>query len=151
MCEFKDAVVLVIDDCKDNLFLLELILIEDGYEVVKANSGREGIAKIHELAPDLIILDMMMPDINGLEVIEQIKLYSHLSHIPILLCTANTYIQKEDVQQVDNICYKPIDITEIITQVNSLIPCCDSVNIPTVIVDANNDNSLYLEHQQVSF
>lgn len=62
MCKIKDALVLVIDDCEDNLFLMELILVQDGYKVEKASSGKEGIAKIQKLIPDLIILDMMMPD-----------------------------------------------------------------------------------------
>lgn len=123
MCKTKDAVVLIIDDCQDNLFLMELILIEDGYKVEKASSGKEGVIKIHKFIPDLIILDLMMPDMTGLEVIEHIQPHQHLSNIPVLLCTANRFIHQEDVVKVESVCYKPIDIDNILTQVHSLITC----------------------------
>jgi len=121
MCKTKDVVVLIIDDCQDNLFLMELILIEEGYKVAKANNGKEGVLKIHKLLPDLIILDLMMPDMTGLEVIEHIRPHQHLANIPILICTANKFIHQDDIVKIKNICYKPIDINNIVTQVNSLI------------------------------
>lgn len=123
MCQTKNAVVLIIDDCQDNLFLMELILIEAGYEVEKASSGREGIVKIHKFVPDLIILDLMMPDMTGLEAIEHIQPHGHLASIPILLCTANRFIHQEDVVKADKICYKPIDINQMLNQVHTLITC----------------------------
>ena len=121
MCGKKDIVVLVIDDCQDNLFLMELILLKEGYKVEKANCGKEGVRKIHQLLPDLIILDLMMPDMTGIEVIEHIRPYQHLSGIPVLMCTANKFVQQDDIVEVKNICYKPIDIGEILTQVHSLV------------------------------
>ena len=127
MCQTKNAVVLVIDDCQDNLFLMELILLEDGYKVEKAGSGKEGINKIHNLVPDLIILDLMMPDMTGLEVIEHIQPHGHLANIPVLLCTANRFIHQDDVVKVDNICYKPIDINNMLTQVHTLINCSEQL------------------------
>jgi len=123
MCETKDTVVLIIDDCQDNLFLMELILMEEGYKVEKASCGKEGVRKIHQIVPDLIILDLMMPDITGFEVIEEIRPYQHLSNIPILLCTANRFVPQNEITRVKNICYKPIDVSKIIMQVHSLITC----------------------------
>ena len=121
MCDIRDVVVLIIDDCQDNLFLMELILTEEGYQVAKASSGKEGVKKIHELLPDLIILDMMMPDMTGLEVIEHVQPHPHLANIPILVCTANRFIHQDDFIEVKNICYKPIDINNIIKQIHSLV------------------------------
>jgi len=123
MYQSGNAVVLIIDDCQDNLFLMELILIEDGYEVEKADSGREGLTKIHQIVPDLIILDLMMPDMTGIEVIEQIKPHGHLANIPVLLCTANRFIHQNDIVKADNICYKPIDINNMLTLVHASIAC----------------------------
>lgn len=148
MCDLKDAVVLVIDDCEDNLLLMELILVQDGYSVEKASCGKEGIEKIHQLVPDLIILDMMMPDMTGLEVIEHIRPHCHLSHIPIIICTANKHINRDDLK-IKNICYKPVDINSILMQVNSLIACCDQIKSPTVIVDVYHNGSPHFEHQQL--
>ena len=121
MCKHKNAVVLAIDDNLDNLFLLDLIFIDCEYRLEKACCGTEGLAKIHELVPDLIILDMMMPDMTGLEVINSIKAHHHLSKIPIIVCTANLYIDKNDLIGIAGICYKPFDINCILEQVNALI------------------------------
>lgn len=151
MCNVKDAVVLVIDDCEDNLFLMEMVLLQDGYKVETASCGAEGIKKIHQLVPDLIILDMMMPDMTGLEVVEHIKPYKDLARIPILLCTANRFIQQKDVdriEEINDICYKPYDIGEIIAKINSLIACCDFGSTPILTVKTNHNNLLIREYRQ---
>ena len=149
MCDIKDAVVLIVDDCADNLFLMETILVQDGYRVETACSGEQGIQKIHRLVPDLIILDMMMPGMTGAEVIEQLKPFPHLAQIPIIVCTANTCIAKPDLKTVASICYKPIDISDVLTKVNSLVACCGSNNNSTIILDVDEDDPLYLEHQDL--
>lgn len=125
MCDAKDALVLVIDDNLDNLFLMKLILIQSGYKVETACCAKEGLEKIHKLVPDLVILDMMMPDMTGFEVIEQIKPHRHLSKIPIVICTANEFVQKKNMEEVNDVCYKPIDIEDILARINSLIACED--------------------------
>ncbi|MEM7595764.1 MAG: response regulator [Cyanobacteria bacterium P01_A01_bin.83] len=159
MCDDKDAVVLVIDDNEDSLFLLNLILLADGYQVEVASCGKKGIIKTHQLIPDLIILDMMMPDMTGLEVIDSIKAHHHLSQIPILVCTANVYINEDDIVGVEGVCYKPFDIDDMLTRVNSLITCCDwrsqppsedRIRDPTLVLDVDHSDPLYLEYQQLT-
>lgn len=125
MCNQKDALVLVIDDNPDNLFLMEMVLAQEGYRVETATCGREGLAKIHKLRPDLIVLDMMMPDLTGFEVIEQIESYQNLAKIPIIICTANKFVQKKNIAEVIDVCYKPIEIENMLAKVNSLIACDD--------------------------
>ena len=149
MCNTKDAVVLVVDDCEDNLFLMETILVQDGYRVETACSGDRGIQKIHQLIPNLIILDMMMPGMTGAEVIEQLKPFPHLAQIPVIICTANTCIKRNNLEKVASICYKPIDIGDILTKVNSLVACCNDINNSTIISNAEEDDALYLEHQNL--
>ena len=128
MCVKKNAVVLVIDDCQDNLFLMELLLASGGYKVATACNGKEGIAKTIELIPNLIILDMMMPDLSGAEVIDQIKADDKLAKIPIILCTANKRISKEQIKGIVDICYKPFDIEDMVTRVGTFIECCQNVH-----------------------
>lgn len=137
MCVNKDAVVLVIDDCKDNLFLMELVLANDGYKVVTACNGKEGVTKATELIPSLIVLDMMMPDMSGAEVIEHIKASGKLAEIPIILCTANKRILKEEIKGIVDICYKPFDIDDMITRVNSFLECCQDRHNPTALIDSS--------------
>ena len=112
-----------------------------------ASSGKEGIAKIQKLVPDLIILDMMMPDMTGFEVMKQIKTHQDLSHIPVIICTANTLVQKKNIQEVVSVFYKPIDIDSILTQVNSLIACCNNVTSQSLIINADKKYSSHWENQ----
>ena len=157
MCDVKNAVVLVIDDNTDNLFLIELLLVSDGYQVETACCGKEGVKKVHQLVPDLIILDMMMPDMTGLEVIDSIKSHHYLSQIPILICTANIYVNDDNVIGVQGVCHKPFEIDDILTRVHSLIACCDGkthsldnqTNTPTLVLDVDDSDPLYHEHQQL--
>ena len=147
MCHIKDTLVLVIDDNPDSLLLMELTLLQDGYNVEKACCGKEGVTKIHQLVPDLIILDVMMPDMTGFEVVEHIKLYEHLSHIPIIICTANNFVCQENAEKVEGFFYKPINIDNILAQVNSLLARCHSVNSTTLKIDVEDKDSLHLNHK----
>lgn len=113
--------ILVVDDCEDNLLLMELLLQSEGYKVTSADSGMKGLAEIEKQAPDLIILDLMMPDISGLEVIKRLKGKCHIVDIPIILLTANADFQLRDVENIDALCYKPFNIDYILGQIRSIL------------------------------
>jgi len=81
--------ILVVDDLSDNLFLLQTILEAEGYEVDTAENGSSAIAKVENSPPDLILMDVMMPDMNGYEVTWQIRQNRTVPFIPILLVTAH--------------------------------------------------------------
>ena len=117
----KGKNVLVVDDCEDNLLLMELLLQNEGYAIESANSGRKGLAKFDEQQPDIIILDLMMPDISGLEFVRQLKDKYDISRIRIILLTANTNISHKDVKDIDAVCYKPFDIYKILDKIHSLL------------------------------
>jgi CheY-like chemotaxis protein len=68
--------VLVVDDSEDLQDALEMVLTDAGFEVVRALSGAEGLERVRELHPDVVLLDMMMPEMDGLEFL------SHLSTLP---------------------------------------------------------------------
>ena len=65
--------ILVVDDIATNVLLLKTILGKAGYRIVTATGGREALEKVESESPDLILLDIMMPDMNGYEVIERLK------------------------------------------------------------------------------
>lgn len=113
--------VLVIDDCSDNLLLMELLLQSEGYRVSLASSGSQGLAKIRNSLPDLVVLDLMMPDISGLEVIQHLKDSHWLSDIPTLLLTANAELRHKDASDADELCYKPFNIHDILDKISSLL------------------------------
>jgi CheY-like chemotaxis protein len=80
--------ILVIDDLPENVFILQDRLENEGYEVIIAYDGNSGIEKAYTHLPDLILLDVMMPDITGFEVCKILSNDEKTKHIPIILVTA---------------------------------------------------------------
>jgi len=80
--------ILVIDDLPENIFILQDRLVQEGYEVNTAYGGIDGLEKAYSTLPDLILLDVMMPDMSGLEVCKTLVNDEKTKHIPIILVTA---------------------------------------------------------------
>ncbi|MDP2921849.1 MAG: response regulator [Candidatus Omnitrophota bacterium] len=80
--------ILVVDDEKDILDTLRIRLEANGYEVVTACDGQDGLDKAKTVSPDLIILDLMLPKIDGYKVCRMLKFDEKYKHIPIILFTA---------------------------------------------------------------
>jgi DNA-binding response OmpR family regulator len=115
--------ILVVDDFVDNLILLQTILEAEGYEVETADGGSIALEKVQALPPDLILLDVMMPDIDGYEVTRQIRQNPRLSFIPILLVTAHATvdaIQGLDIGANDFI-RKPFDFDELLARIRAFL------------------------------
>lgn len=81
--------ILCVEDNPQNMRLVRKILCSAGYEVVEAVDGTSGITAAHEQNPDLILMDVNLPDIDGLEATRQLKADPQVSAIPILALTAN--------------------------------------------------------------
>jgi len=106
--------ILVADDDKNIRELLEIELSLQGYQVILANNGLEALTKIKDRAPDLLILDIKMPDINGLEVLEALR--KENKKFPIIICSA--YEEMRDdytiwASDVAGFVTKPIDLDKL--------------------------------------
>ncbi len=77
--------ILVIEDEKTLRFLIVQTLVQEGFEVEEAIDGEEGIQKLKKNKPDLILLDLLLPSINGFEVLSKIKRDSNLESIPVII------------------------------------------------------------------
>jgi CheY-like chemotaxis protein len=114
--------VLVVDDNPDNTILLQYMLEDLGFKTCIADCGRAAIAMMESQAPDLILLDLMMPDINGLEVARYIRGNPFIQNIPIVLVTAYTEeIEDEDYRLLNGVLAKPIDETKLLSLLKSMI------------------------------
>ena len=80
--------ILCVEDEPEMIDLIRLILSRHGFNVIGANGGKEGLEKVRESSPDLILLDLMMPDVDGWEVYQQIKADEKTSNIPVIVVTA---------------------------------------------------------------
>ena len=108
--------VLLVEDETGFSELLANLLREDGYEVVVANDGQEGLDKLQTFQPDAIISDIVMPRIDGLEMFKQVKLSPKTSSIPFLFISGfkdNLIYEKARKYGVFGILQKPIDIDQI--------------------------------------
>ena len=121
--------ILVVDDLEDNLFLLQAVLQAEGYQVELANSGSAALTLVEVAPPDLILLDLMMPEITGLEVTQQIRQNVNLPYIPILLVTA--YEETRAAEGLDmganDFIRKPIDFDELLARVRAFLSFRDKV------------------------
>ena len=95
----RAACVLVVDDETDNTEVLEIILTWEGVGVMTAHSGEVALALVAQSAPDLIMLDVMMPGIDGYEVATRLKADLSTTHIPIIIFTAMAQREREGARK----------------------------------------------------
>ena len=86
----EDYTILAVDDIATNIMLLKAVLSRAKYKIVTASGGYEAIEKASKEAPDLILLDIMMPDLDGYEVIKHLKADPATQDIPVIFLTALT-------------------------------------------------------------
>jgi len=119
------ANILVVDDIDDNVFLLTMILEKLGHTVFPAYSGRAALAVAGAERLDLVILDVMMPEMSGLEVATHLKGNEATRHIPIILLTAKKGDVKDIVEGLaagaNEYLTKPFHETELVARVNSML------------------------------
>ncbi|MEG5001920.1 hybrid sensor histidine kinase/response regulator [Microcoleus sp. B4-D4] len=116
--------LLIVDDEPDNFDVLETLLSEQEYELYYAANGQEAIASLDLFNPDIILLDVMMPGIDGLEVCRQIKAMSKWKAVPIIMVTALS--SKSDLAQcltagADDFISKPLNGIELRARVHSML------------------------------
>jgi DNA-binding response OmpR family regulator len=92
------AKILLIDDDALLVRMYQSKLVEDGFEVEVATDGEPGLKKAIEIKPDLILLDVMMPTVNGIQVLKKLKEYEFTKNIPVILLT-NVGGSEEDVEK----------------------------------------------------
>ena len=146
--------VLVVDDEEDLLSLLEYNLEQEGFEVVLARDGVAAIEQTREHEPDLIILDVMMPKMDGIEVCKRLRKDAHLRTIPIMMLTART--EEEDKVEgldvgADIYLEKPVSVSVIVSQTKALLRSARRYADPPDQIKVHNlriDRDRYLVYQK---
>jgi len=115
--------VLVVEDELDVLKVVSFVLRKRGYEVVEAVDGQQALALAYEKKPDLVVLDLFLPVLDGREVSAKLKADKQLRAIPILLLTASAdnIIQKAQECNAHDYLLKPFDYTELLQKVEKLL------------------------------
>ena len=115
-------VVLIADDEEDIVRFVEINLRLEGFDVVAAHDGEEALAKALDLAPDLVLLDAMMPRMDGYEVCSRLRADPRSAHIPVIMLTAKSLEADRVLAQTvgaDDCVIKPFDPAELLTKVKS--------------------------------
>ncbi len=116
--------ILVIDDLPENIFILQDRLVQEGYEVNTAYGGNDGMERAYSILPDLILLDVMMPDMSGLDVCKTLVNDEKTKHIPIILVTAKAGAEdtKEGLEAgAFDYIKKPFNRVELMARVKSAL------------------------------
>lgn len=108
--------VLIIEDNEDNMELCSMVL-KNKYEIIKAYNGGDGLNKIAELKPDVVLLDISLPDMDGLYIARKIKSSKELKHIPVIALTAHCLFGDREralSMGFDNYIEKPFEIKRLL-------------------------------------
>lgn len=112
--------ILLVDDSPTDQHFLREVLTRQGYEVISASGGEEGVTKAKSLQPDLILMDVVMPGVNGFQAIRLLKEDASTRDIPVIICTSK---QKETdriwglKQGAKDYVVKPVDGAELLTKI----------------------------------
>jgi DNA-binding response OmpR family regulator len=117
--------VVCIEDEPEMIDLVRLILSREGFEVIGAPGGMNGLQTVEDLQPNLVLLDLMMPDMDGWEVYQRIKANPSISHIPVIVVTARAQsIDKVlglHIAKVDDYITKPFGPAELLKSVEKVL------------------------------
>ncbi|NEO38936.1 MAG: hybrid sensor histidine kinase/response regulator [Moorea sp. SIOASIH] len=140
--------ILAVDDSPDNLFLLQTLLEEEGYDITLAENGRVALEQIEIYPPELVLLDVMMPEMDGFEVTKRIRSNPKLPFIPILLITAYDHpsVVKGLDMGADDFIRKPVEVDELLARVRSLLRLKHSVDERDEIARQREDFVSRLTH-----
>ena len=123
--------LLVCDDDNNICELLRLYLVKEGYSVVLAQSGTEALSLFHKERPDMVLLDIMMPGMDGWQVCKEIR---RTSQVPIIMLTAKgeTYDKVTGLEMgADDYVTKPFEVKELIARIHAVMRRADGVAAPT--------------------
>ena len=123
--EEQPTTIVYIEDEPEMIDLVKLILTRKGYDVIGAAGGREGLDTVRDRLPDLVLLDLMMPDIEGWDVYQQLRADEATKSIPVIVVTAKTQdIDKVlglNIARVDDYISKPFSPQLLIDSVEKVL------------------------------
>ena len=126
----ENGYILAVDDIPDNLLLVQLALEQEGYQVILAHNGESALKQIKQAPPSLILLDVMMPGMDGYEVTRRIRQDKNIPFIPILLVTAreeSSLVEGLDAG-ADEFVRKPFQIDELQARVRSMLRLKETID-----------------------
>ena len=116
--------ILLVDDSETVLQMEQMILAKSSYELILARNGEEGVAKALTTQPDLILMDVVMPKMNGFEAVKQLRENAQTRSVPIVMVTSKAEAESMETGYqtgCSDYIIKPIDRLELVTKVKNLL------------------------------
>jgi CheY-like chemotaxis protein len=116
--------ILLVDDSETVLLIEKLILKKEPYELATAKNGKDGIAKAHEFRPDLILMDVVMPEMNGFDAVRKLRQDIATHAIPIVMVTTRAEAESMEAGYASgcsDYITKPIDSVELLAKVRAIL------------------------------
>jgi len=116
--------ILLVDDSETVLMMEQMILKKDRYQLITAKNGKEGVQKALETRPDLILMDVVMPEMNGFEAVRCLRQQAATQSVPIVMVTTKAEAESMEIGYeigCSDYVAKPIDSTELLTKVRSIL------------------------------
>jgi two-component system cell cycle response regulator DivK len=120
----KKELILIVEDNEKNLKLVRDLLQVKGYDTIESMTAEEGILLARNSQPSLVLMDIQLPGINGIEALERLRSHPDTMNIPVIALTAS--VMSEDRQKIiqagfDSYLRKPIDLKEFLDEVQTII------------------------------
>jgi DNA-binding response OmpR family regulator len=117
--------IVYIEDDLEMTYLIKMILERKGYEIISTNDGMEGFEIIEKEKPDLVLLDLMMPNIDGWDIYHQLKSNEHTNQIPVIVISAKAQpidkVLGMQIAKVNNYISKPFRPQELLESIESIL------------------------------
>ena len=116
--------ILLVDDSETVLLMERMILKKEPYQLITAKNGMEGVEKALEIKPDLILMDVVMPEMNGFEAVRWLRQQDATRSVPIVMVTTQAEAKSMEAgyeSGCSDYITKPIDCTELLTKVRSIL------------------------------
>jgi two-component system, OmpR family, KDP operon response regulator KdpE len=113
--------ILIVDDDGDTTELLKLILESRDYEVFTANSGEQGIHHMHLYSPNILVIDLLLPDMDGISVLQRVRQFSHIPVLVISAMSKPNIVEQALDSGADDFIVKPMNSSILVASINNLV------------------------------
>ena len=145
------AKVMVVDDNPGIVVLVERILKMAGHEAIKTSGGEDALIKLETEKPDLILLDIMMPRLDGWQTLRRIREFDGMKNVPVAMLTAKKLTaettEREELEELVDYIQKPFTKNKLIEKVNSILENIKSINNKNAVLSSTMDKDSIKEYQ----
>ena len=123
------STILLVDDYRDALDVWELYLCAEGFKVLTASSGHEALESATAALPDMVVMDLQLPDVSGFDVARELRSRAATRHIPLIAATGYSHaVQLDEARQsgFDSVIVKPCDPEALVAEIRRLLASTDT-------------------------